>query len=784
METQDVTKPTEELSLPEQFETLVKLIEEKPEALATGNEDLRKAALDATKYVYDLALRTEKDACSRVNDLLTSISPSYAPQTRSQAADSSRKRKRGSQSPPLPDKAAPLLKETPLTDLIVDGMSDEQIWAELELRAHNVCDILNYALDGPIPGRESGEEEEDESGDEEEEEHELKKMRQALIDEGFDPDELDDMGFDEDDDEDEEDSEDDEDGESDEDGTGDGEVELGELVEELRDPSDEDNEDGNDLEVGASSLLSGGKRTLKLKLRRRGHPVLDDGFFDLAAFNAEIEAAESKSVSKGRLSKDDEDEDDDEDDTELVDLFAPVDDTAAFDEEDIEQSGDLFYKDFFEPPVRIQAPKAKKRSKGAADEPPSSAGKVRFHEEVRVRKIKAKGKNLPLSTMFCEEDDDDDDDEYEDEEGVGSDEDDEEDDEDVDEDEEMLGQSLDDGEESGVDDRTGGDDVSMEDEEESGLAIMDRFKDDLFADEDKLQEQQGLSTYEKRMAALRDEIAALEAENVGKKDWTLMGEASSRSRPQNSLLEEDLEFERVMKSVPVITEEVVQSLEERIKAHILENQFDDVVRKRPVDDKPFLPSRFFELQDTKSKQSLADIYEDEYTAAQSGSGVGEDRDGKLKKEHQEIEKLWENICSNLDALCNAHFTPKAPKATITSMSNVAVATLESALPTTKATSTMLAPEEIYAPASSEMRAKSELTPAEKRALRNKQKKTNKKARDALEKSVQKFGRPKGVGDVKRQKEAALKTLVKSGKGVTVVGKKSKEVEGKRGRGKT
>ena len=303
------------------------------------------------------------------------------------------------------------------------------------------------------------------------------------------------------------------------------------------------------------------------------------------------------------------------------------------------------------------------------------------------------------------------------------------------------------------------------------------------------------------MAALREEIAALESENVGKKDWTLLGEATSRSRPQNSLLEEDLEFERVMKSVPVITEEVVHSLEERIKARILENQFDDVVRKRPVDDKPFLPSRFFELQDTKSKQSLAEIYEDEYTAAQTGGAVGDDRDGKLKKEHQEIEKLWENICSKLDALCNAHFTPKAvsiiphrqeylshllvlqPKATITTVSNVAAATLESALPTTKATTTMLAPEEVYAPASSDLRARSELTPAEKRALRNKQKKANKKARDALDKSVQKFGRPKGVGDVKRQKEAALKTLVKSGKGVTVVGKKSKE-EGKRGRGKT
>ena len=168
-----------------------------------------------------------------------------------------------------------------------------------------------------------------------------------------------------------------------------------------------------------------------------------------------------------------------------------------------------------------------------------------------------------------------------------------------------------------------------------------------------------MTAHERRMAALREQIAELEQENVGAKDWVLMGEVDSRKRPQNSLLEEDLEFERLSKAIPVETEEVIKSLEERIKARILENQFDDVVRKRPVDDKPFLPSRFFELQDTKSKQSLAEIYEDEYTAAQTNGVAGEDRDGKLKKEHQEIEKLWESLCSKLDALCNAHFTPKA-----------------------------------------------------------------------------------------------------------------------------
>ena len=49
-----------------------------------------------------------------------------------------------------------------------------------------------------------------------------------------------------------------------------------------------------------------------------------------------------------------------------------------------------------------------------------------------------------------------------------------------------------------------------------------------------------------------------------------MGEANSRARPLNSLLEEDLEFEHNQRVVPVITEEKVKTLEEMIKARIIE----------------------------------------------------------------------------------------------------------------------------------------------------------------------------------------------------------------------
>ena len=120
-------------------------------------------------------------------------------------------------------------------------------------------------------------------------------------------------------------------------------------------------------------------------------------------------------------------------------------------------------------------------------------------------------------------------------------------------------------------------------------------------------------------------------------------------------------------------------------------------------------------------------------------------------------------------------TKSQPKATITTVTNVASASMESALPTAKSAATMLAPEEVYQPASaSALRAKSELTPDEKRSLHNKHKKARRKARDALETGVDKWAKLNGKKGVKAEKDAALKSVIKHGKGVTVVGKKSQD----------
>ncbi|GAB7348288.1 hypothetical protein MBLNU459_g6268t1 [Dothideomycetes sp. NU459] len=209
------------------------------------------------------------------------------------------------------------------------------------------------------------------------------------------------------------------------------------------------------------------------------------------------------------------------------------------------------------------------------------------------------------------------------------------------------------------------------------------------------------STHERRRAALQEEIRRLEAANVAKREWTLSGEARAADRPINSLLEEDLEFERAGKPVPVITAEISESIEELIKRRILAHDFNDILRRRPDDlatGKDARRGRLdFELADTKNKQSLSEMYEQEHLKRTDPNYV-DAKDEKTLKETKEIEALWRNIAGKLDSLSSLHFKPVAPSLQLDIRVDAPVVRLEDARPTAGADAagaSQLAPQEVY-----------------------------------------------------------------------------------------
>ena len=209
------------------------------------------------------------------------------------------------------------------------------------------------------------------------------------------------------------------------------------------------------------------------------------------------------------------------------------------------------------------------------------------------------------------------------------------------------------------------------------------------------------SSHQKRQARLVEQIRRLEAENVAKREWTLSGEAKANERPLNSLLEEDLDFERIGKPAPVITTEVSEDLETLIKRRILNREFDELRRYQPgvLLPNPDIRRGKLQVDDTRPKKGLADEYEEEHLRRTDLNFV-DVKDAKLRAKHREIEKLWQDVSGKLDALASWHYRPKPAEASLEIRVAAPAITMEDARPTAGsevAGASRLAPQEIYKP---------------------------------------------------------------------------------------
>ncbi|ODQ52914.1 Mpp10 protein, partial [Saitoella complicata NRRL Y-17804] len=334
----------------------------------------------------------------------------------------------------------------------------------------------------------------------------------------------------------------------------------------------------------------------------------------------------------------------------------------------------------------------------------------------------------------------------------------------------------------------------QEEEEDNDDQIFNRMQKDLFADEEEDERDavgKPASAAAKRQAAIADEIRRYEMENIGKKDWTMMGEAKARDRPTNALLEEDVEFDRAAKPVPVITEETTQTLEEIIKQRILDQNFDDIVRRHPDSIPEFKASRLLpDIDNERSSKSLAEQYEDDYQKKMNPTKT-DARDEKLYKEHEEISKLFADIVHKLDALTSYHYTPKPPTESITVVTNAPTIALEEAQPTSLAAKDQLAPQEVYSADRRAMRAEGLLVgpsglPQARSEMSREEKATNRRRdKQRLRKKLRAENEKKAVDEKAGKKQSqkdmdgdVVKTLKSAG--VTVIGKggEKRDLQGK------
>ncbi|XP_009362993.2 U3 small nucleolar ribonucleoprotein protein MPP10 [Pyrus x bretschneideri] len=246
--------------------------------------------------------------------------------------------------------------------------------------------------------------------------------------------------------------------------------------------------------------------------------------------------------------------------------------------------------------------------------------------------------------------------------------------------------------------------------------------------------QTALSTHEKKLKKLQSQIEQMEKANLEPKSWIMQGEVTAATRPKNSALEVDLDFEHNVRPAPVITEEVTTSIEDMIKKRIEEGRFDDVQKAPTLPSKA--PREFKELDENKSKKGLADVYEEEYVQKTNLASAPLSLTDKQK---DEANKLFKKLCLKLDALSHFHFSPKPVIEDMSVQANVPALAMEEIAPVAVSDAAMLAPEEVFS-GKGDIKEETELTQAERKRRRaNKKRKFKarevkramKKPRDSL-----------------------------------------------------
>ncbi|KAA0184549.1 hypothetical protein HAZT_HAZT004699 [Hyalella azteca] len=207
----------------------------------------------------------------------------------------------------------------------------------------------------------------------------------------------------------------------------------------------------------------------------------------------------------------------------------------------------------------------------------------------------------------------------------------------------------------------------------------------------------------------------LEESNISEKPWALKGEVQAADRPTNSVLTEYLEFRSGAKLRPIINEELCARIERVILDRFRTKAFNDVERKAKLVENPFEYKKKMVLDQEKSSKSLSKIYEEEYLKKQR-MDTAKKAEEELP-EHKKIRLAYEELEGYLDALSNAHYTPKLRNPELKIVSNLPAMQLEENTPVVANDSDLLAPQEITVPVRGLLKGDLEKTSTDKKRER-------------------------------------------------------------------
>lgn len=276
------------------------------------------------------------------------------------------------------------------------------------------------------------------------------------------------------------------------------------------------------------------------------------------------------------------------------------------------------------------------------------------------------------------------------------------------------------------------------------------------------------SSLEMRQERLKNKIGKLEEEALAEKPWQLKGEVSASNRPQNSLLEEFVEFDITTRPPPVITEQTTLKLEDIIKQRIKDKAWDDVQKKFKPVETPLEYKKKLILNQEKSKESLSQIYENEYLKQKEALNPDNtEKEEEEPKLHTEIREMMHSVFSKLDALSNFHYTPKQVQPEIKIISNMPAINMEEVAPIGMSDAALLAPEEIKAKPRGDLIGKAERTKTDMKRERRRKKMRQRARQQAIEKKEKLNAIKPGIAK-KYKKEKATELAKKLSKNRNII----------------